>query len=678
METSSKITEINGVGQELKKLFGNIGINTIADLIENYPRRYEDYSNVQSISKIRPGMVTIRANIKQTKGRYARRGIHITEAVASDDSGSVKLVWFNQPYRSASIKRGVQYYISGDFELRRQRFCIQNPSIELVSNFPLSTARIVPVYRETKGLKSAQIGRVLKEILPLIRETKETLPEWILRGNNLLPKAAAIEMIHFPVSTTILAKAERRIGFEEIFELTLASLLNKYELAREMSIRVPFDEVAARTFVKNLPFKLTDSQRRAIWQIFLDMDKEQPMNRLLEGDVGSGKTVVATMAAMMVVRNSFQVALLAPTEILARQHAETVTDLLSPLGLSAGVRLLVGGLSGSKKQRIYDDIKTGRASFIIGTHALLQEKVNMQRLGLIIVDEQHRFGVDQRRALQKKAGHMPHVLNMTATPIPRSLALTLYGEMDISVMSSKPGGRLPVVTRIVSPNSRQQLYQDIDRELEAGRQMFVVTPLIDGSGDTDDKSVKDVYESLTKGVYRHRRVGLLHGKMKPKEKESVMNMFAIKKLDILVSTTVIEVGVNIPNATVMLIENADRFGLAQIHQLRGRVGRSNFQGYCYLMMSDSSTPSRRLRALEQMNDGFKLAELDLEIRGPGAIYGTLQHGELDLRIAKLSDTKLIAASRRSAQEFIDRGENLLEYKQLKERVQGIRAITNLN
>lgn len=678
METSSKITEINGVGQELKKLFGNIGINTIADLIENYPRRYEDYSNVQSISKIRPGMVTIRANIKQTKGRYARRGIHITEAVASDDSGSVKLVWFNQPYRSASIKRGVQYYISGDFELRRQRFCIQNPSIELVSNFPLSTARIVPVYRETKGLKSAQIRRVLKEILPLIRETKETLPEWILRGNNLLPKAAAIEMIHFPVSTTILAKAERRIGFEEIFELTLASLLNKYELAREMSIRVPFDEVAARTFVKNLPFKLTDSQRRAIWQIFLDMDKEQPMNRLLEGDVGSGKTVVATMAAMMVVRNSFQVALLAPTEILARQHAETVTDLLSPLGLSAGVRLLVGGLSGSKKQRIYDDIKTGRASFIIGTHALLQEKVNMQRLGLIIVDEQHRFGVDQRRALQKKAGHMPHVLNMTATPIPRSLALTLYGEMDISVMSSKPGGRLPVVTRIVSPNSRQQLYQDIDRELEAGRQMFVVTPLIDGSGDTDDKSVKDVYESLTKGVYRHRRVGLLHGKMKPKEKESVMNMFAIKKLDILVSTTVIEVGVNIPNATVMLIENADRFGLAQIHQLRGRVGRSNFQGYCYLMMSDSSTPSRRLRALEQMNDGFKLAELDLEIRGPGAIYGTLQHGELDLRIAKLSDTKLIAASRRSAQEFIDRGENLLEYKQLKERVQGIRAITNLN
>lgn len=647
-------------------------------MIENYPRRYEDYSNVQSISKIRPGMVTIRANIKQTKGRYARRGIHITEAVASDDSGSVKLVWFNQPYRSASIKRGVQYYISGDFELRRQRFCIQNPSIELVSNFPLSTARIVPVYRETKGLKSAQIGRVLKEILPLIRETKETLPEWILRGNNLLPKAAAIEMIHFPVSTTILAKAERRIGFEEIFELTLASLLNKYELAREMSIRVPFDEVAARTFVKNLPFKLTDSQRRAIWQIFLDMDKEQPMNRLLEGDVGSGKTVVATMAAMMVVRNSFQVALLAPTEILARQHAETVTDLLSPLGLSAGVRLLVGGLSGSKKQRIYDDIKTGRASFIIGTHALLQEKVNMQRLGLIIVDEQHRFGVDQRRALQKKAGHMPHVLNMTATPIPRSLALTLYGEMDISVMSSKPGGRLPVVTRIVSPNSRQQLYQDIDRELEAGRQMFVVTPLIDGSGDTDDKSVKDVYESLTKGVYRHRRVGLLHGKMKPKEKESVMNMFAIKKLDILVSTTVIEVGVNIPNATVMLIENADRFGLAQIHQLRGRVGRSNFQGYCYLMMSDSSTPSRRLRALEQMNDGFKLAELDLEIRGPGAIYGTLQHGELDLRIAKLSDTKLIAASRRSAQEFIDRGENLLEYKQLKERVQGIRAITNLN
>lgn len=678
MELHSSLTDVKGVGPELAKKFGTLGVKTVSDLIDCYPRRYDDYSHVQKIQNIKPGMVTIKSTIKQAKGRYVRRGMHVTEAVASDDTGSVRLVWFNQPYRAGALKSDTEYYISGDFALRRQRLSIQNPSAELVSEFPLNTARIVPVYRETKGLKSLQIRKVLRNVIPLIRIQDETLPEWIIKEQNLISRAEAVEMMHFPASPDALEKARRRLGFEEVFQLTLAALLNKYELLQEEAIEIPFDEMLARNFVGHLPFTLTDAQKKAVWQIFLDIQKSQPMNRLLEGDVGSGKTVVATMAAAMAMKQGFQVALMAPTEILARQHAETIYDLLAPLGMADKLCLLVGGLKSSHKTAAQEKIKSGEIGLIVGTHALIQEKVDMHRLGLIVVDEQHRFGVEQRKVLQKKAGHMPHVLNMTATPIPRSLALTLYGEMDITVIDTKPVGRKPIITSIESPNSRKQLYEKIDSQLEAGRQMFVVTPLISESDAFPAKSAEEVFEELSKKAFKHRRVGLLHGKMKPDQKDHVMQRFMKHELDILVSTTVIEVGVNVPNATVMLIENAERFGLAQIHQLRGRVGRSEHQGYCYLMMGDSSEPSRRLRALEQTNDGFKLAELDLEIRGPGAIYGTTQHGQLDLRVAKLTDVKLIAAARKTAREFLNKEENLLKYKQLHKRVQELRAITNLN
>ncbi len=678
MSLLSPLTEIKSVGPELAKKFATLGIRTVSDAIHYYPRGYDDFSHVQEIRHVKPGMVTIKATVKQAKGRYVRRGMHVTEAVASDETGSVRLVWFNQPYRAASFKPHAEYYISGEFALRRQRLSIQNPSIELVSEFPVNTARIVPVYRETKGLKSQQIRKVLRSCIPDIRGLEETLPAWVVKQQSLMARAEAVEMMHFPVSPQALEKAKRRLGFEEVFQLTLAALLNKYELLKEYAVQIPFDEQLAKDFVGHLPFTLTDAQKKAVWQIYLDMQKPQPMNRLLEGDVGSGKTVVATMAAAMALQRDFQVAFMAPTEILARQHAETIHELLEPLGMAERLSLLVGGLKPAQKKAAHAKISSGHIGLIIGTHALIQEKVDMHRLGLVIVDEQHRFGVEQRKVLQKKAGHMPHVLNMTATPIPRSLALTLYGEMDISVIDTKPAGRKSIVTSIKSPNSRKQLYEALDKELEAGRQMFVVTPLISESDLFPAASAEEVYAALSRGAFKHRRIGLLHGKMKAGEKDMVMQKFVRHELDILVSTTVIEVGVNVPNATVMLIENAERFGLAQIHQLRGRVGRSNHQGYCYLMMGDSSEPSRRLRALEQTNDGFKLAELDLEIRGPGAIYGTMQHGQLDLRVAKLTDTKLIADARKAAQEFIDKGHNLLEYNQLYARVQEIRAVTNLN
>jgi ATP-dependent DNA helicase RecG len=506
----------------------------------------------------------------------------------------------------------------------------------------------------------------------------ETLPEWIIKNNKLLSHAEAIMAMHFPDSSAQLAEAKRRLGFEEVFALSLAGLLNKQENAHQPALIIPFKEALAKEFVSNLPFSLTDDQRKTVWRIYQNIQTKEPMNRLVEGDVGSGKTVVATMAALMAMEQGFQVALMAPTEILARQHADTVYKLLDPLGFSGQVSLLVGGMSTKQKSEAHKRISAGDVRFVIGTHALIQDKVDMHKLGLVIIDEQHRFGVEQRKKLMSKAGHMPHVLNLTATPIPRSLALTLYGELDISIIATKPSNRKSIITKITSPNSRKQLYEKIDAEIAASHQMFVVCPLISDSETIEASSVEKVYADLQKGAFKHRRIGLLHGKLKPDEKNTVMQDFINHKLDILVSTTVIEVGVDVPNATVMLIESAERFGLAQVHQLRGRVGRSNHQGYCYLMTSDSKAPSRRLRALEQSNNGFRLAELDLELRGPGAIYGTTQHGELDLRIANLTDTRLIMSARHAAESFIEKRIDLLKYEALARQVAKLRTVTNLN
>lgn len=672
------VTTFKGVGEELAKKLAVLGVRSVHDLIYNFPRRYEDYSQITLTSKLRPGPVTIQGAIVQVKGRYVRRGIHVTEAIASDSSGSVRLVWFNQPYRETGLKKGEQCYISGVYELSHQRFAIMNPSVELVSDFPVSTARIVPVYRETKGLTSKQIRRIVRQAIPLVRQLPESLPPWLVKEQKLIQPSEAIEAMHFPATPSDLENAQRRLGFEEVFALTLASLLNKYELLQDTALSIPFNEQLARQFVDHLPFKLTDAQRGVVWRIYQDMQKTQPMNRLIEGDVGSGKTVVAAMAAVMAIAEDFQVALMAPTELLARQHAETIYNLLTPLGMHHTVALLVGGMKSKEKEAARAHIASGEAKCIIGTHALIQEQVDMQTLGLVIIDEQHRFGVEQRKKLMAKAGHMPHLLSLTATPIPRSLALTLYGELDISILHTKPANRRPIITEICSPNSRKTLYTKIDKELAAGRQMFVVCPLITESATSAASAAEKVYDSLRTREFAHRRLGLLHGKMKPADKSNVMEQFVQGTLDILVSTTVIEVGVDVPNATVMLIEGADRFGLAQLHQLRGRVGRSSHQGYCYLMLSDSKPASKRLQALERSNDGFKLAELDLELRGPGAIYGNFQHGQLDLRVARLTDTHLIAAARASAERFIEQGEDLLQYGGLYQSVTALRTVTNLN
>jgi ATP-dependent DNA helicase RecG len=677
MDFDTPVGEFKGVGESRAKRFAVLGIRTLGDLIDHYPRRYDDYSEVTAISKLRPGPVTISADIKQAKGHRVRRGMHVTEAIASDGSGSVRLVWFNQPYRPGSLKSGQEYFISGEYKLSRGRLAIMNPKIEMVSEFPLNTARILSVYRETKDLSSRQIREVIRQALPLIAKLPESLPSEVIKNHGLMSRSEALKELHFPSSGKQLAAARHRLGFEEVFTLSLASLLNKRENQAEHSLKIPFQESLARNFVKHLPFKLTDAQRKTVWQIYLDMQKTQPMNRLIEGDVGAGKTVVAAMASLMAIAQGWQVTFMAPTELLARQHADTIYGLLKALGYEDMVGLLVGSLSAKQKTETRQAIADGRIKFIIGTQALIQEQVDIHKLALIVVDEQHRFGVEQRKALMAKAGHMPHVLSLTATPIPRSLALTLYGELDISILADKPEGRQPVITELISPNSRAQLYKKIDKQLASGRQMFVVCPIITESDILDVKSAEKIYARLSKRDFSGRRVGLLHGKQKNADKQKIMRQFIDHELDILVSTTVIEVGVDVPNASIMLIESPERFGLAQLHQLRGRVGRGQHQAYCYLQLSDSSAPNRRLRALASSSDGFKLAELDLELRGPGAIYGTAQHGALDLRVAQLSDTRLIAEARGAAADCLEH-QNLLKYKELMQQVTRLRTVTNLN
>jgi len=680
MDLNSSLFDVNGIGPNLYAKFQAMGINTIQDLLTDYPRKYQDYSNIEKIADLSPGLVTIKGKIGLVVPKYLRGGLHITEAVVSDESGKLALVWFNQPYRANSIAKGSEYYISGDFGLHRQRMSIINPNIELVSNFPVNTARILPIYRETKGLTSVQIRKILKSLLIYLKDVQESLPKWMIKDFNLLPLAKAIEIIHFPKDSSELEEARGRIGFEELFDLSLAARLNREQLGQYVAVPIKFDKRLTQELVSKLPFKLTDEQRKAIWQIIIDIESTKPMNRLLEGDVGTGKTVCSAVVAAICVKAGFQVALLAPTEILARQHYKTIKAIFKSIGMESSVGLLTGSMKTTDQKDIKQQIKSSKIDFIIGTHSILQDDIKLDRLALIIIDEQHRFGVKQRQALLNKTSHMPHLLSMTATPIPRSLQLTLFGDLDVSVIKTKPYSNLPILTKIVILNQRSEVYKDLIPKLQVGEQIFVVCPIIQDSKLTSVRSVEKVYEELSKNIYKDFKVGILHGRLSSAESEETMQKFIDNKINVLVATTIIEVGIDVPNATTMIIESPDRFGLAQIHQLRGRVGRDKKQGYCYLMLNENKPPGQRLLALEKIYDGFELADLDLQIRGPGIIYGTMQHGKIgfDLQIATLTDVPLMLKARKAADLFISKKEKLLQYVQLDERVKRLRSITTLN
>jgi ATP-dependent DNA helicase RecG len=602
--------------------------------------------------------------------------LRVTTAVLSDDSGKLQAVWFNQPYRETQLKTGEEFCFSGEFEFSFNRYQLSNPSAEKATEIPDGDDSIVPIYRSIKGLKSQLVRKILGELKPLISYLPETLPIDIINSEKLMTRSQAISAIHFPINRDDSDQAKERLAFEELFQLLLASQYNRQENSKLEGWHVPFAQATVLDFVKKLPFSLTNAQRLAAWEIIQDFEKKTPMNRLLQGDVGSGKTVVAGLAACQAAKSGLQTALMAPTEILANQHAKTLDGLLKPLGMT--VCLITGSVKGAKRKELLKHIESGEVDVIVGTHALLQDSVNFHKLGFVVIDEQHRFGVEQRQKLLVKSQFMPHLLAMTATPIPRSLALTVYGELDVSILNELPKGRKPIITKIWSPNSRTQLYQKVDEEIAAGRQAYVVCSLIEENSENEVKSVKAEYDRLRNTTFKHRKIGLLHGKLTGAEKDDVMQKFKDCEFDILVSTTVVEVGVDVPNSTAIIIEDADRFGLSQLHQLRGRVGRSDFQSHCYLVTSTSAKPSQRLRAIEKSNDGFYLAEVDLKLRGPGEIYGKSQHGALNLQIATLADAKLIARAQNQAKIFVESGADLLQYKQLSEQVQYYKRLTILN
>ena len=676
MNLLSPLESIRGVGPKTGAELKLAGLATVDDLINFLPRKHEDFSEIVSISTIHPGNMSIRARCEKISTRPVRRGLRITTATLADNSGKLQAIWFNQPYREMQLKSGDEFFFSGNFEFNYNKYQLTNPSVEKVSDMPVQTDRLLPVYRAIKGLKSQLVRKIMAEIRPLMTMLPETLPNDIVQDEGLLSRSDAVLGMHFPKKPGDVIAARERLAFEELFQLLLASQMNKVDNANLTGWHIPFDQAVVGNFVRQLPFELTGAQRRAAWEIIQDFERKVPMNRLLQGDVGSGKTVVAGLAARQAAHAGFQSAIMAPTEILASQHAETLRGMLEPHGMRVG--LLTGSVKGAARKTLYHQIESGGVDVVVGTHALIQDAVNFHRLGFVAIDEQHRFGVAQRQNLLKKSAHLPHLLAMTATPIPRSLALTVYGELDVSILNERPKGRKPIVTKLWSPNSSAQLYGLVDAEIEKGRQGYVICSLIDDNPDNDVKSVETEYKKLRNSIFKHRRIGLLHGKMKPDEKDDVMSRFAAGALDILVSTTVVEVGVDVPNATVMIVENADRFGLSQLHQLRGRVGRSSHQSYCYMVMSDSSKPTQRLKEIEKSNDGFYLAEVDLKLRGPGEIYGRSQHGALNLQIATLSDTRLIARAQSQAKKFVQSDNDLLQYKQLAAQVQQYQRLTTLN
>ncbi|HMS93512.1 MAG TPA: ATP-dependent DNA helicase RecG [Candidatus Saccharibacteria bacterium] len=679
MNVSTSLSSIKGVGPKSAERLALSGLHTVGDLITFLPRRYEDFTEVVNIADIHPGKMTIKARCEKVSTRPVRRGLKVTTATLVDGTGKLQAVWFNQPYRTTQLAGEDEFYFSGEFEFSYNRYQLTNPSAEKVSDIgkdTVNTDRLLPVYRSIKGLKSQLVRKILIELKPLMTMLPETLPVEIVKNEKLISYGEALLQMHFPKTTDDVVRARERLAFEELFQLLLASQMNRQENAKLEGWHIPFDLAAVKEFVAKLPFELTNAQRRAAWEIIQDFEQQTPMNRLLQGDVGSGKTVVAGLAALSAAKAGFQTALMAPTEILASQHAETLQGLLEPFGLTVG--LATGSVKGKARQTLYEQIADGVVDVVVGTHALIQDSLQFHKLGFVVVDEQHRFGVEQRQRLLAKSAKMPHLLAMTATPIPRSLALTVYGELDVSILNERPKGRKEIITKLWSPNSTAQLYDLVDEQLALGRQAYVICSLIDENPDNDVKSVEAEYKRLQGTRFKHRKIGLLHGKMKSDEKDTVMTRFANGELNILVSTTVVEVGVDVPNATAMIIENADRFGLSQLHQLRGRVGRSEHQSYCYLVMSDSKKPSQRLKEIEKSNDGFYLAEVDLKLRGPGEIYGKAQHGALNLQIATLADTKLIARAQTAARQFVQSDQNLLQYRQLAEQVEKYQRLTTLN
>lgn len=661
MKLSDSIQYVKGVGPKKKVELNRLGIKTVYDLLTYYPRTYEDQSVLTKIVDLKAGcQATVAGVIVNVSDRQGgRRGMTIITALIGDGSGFLQITWFNQKYLKKQLKPGSRVFVTGKVSYayggRGQFAMSQLASFQILgeADEAETLTGIMPVYGATEKLNQKFFRKIIKELFASELEVEEIIAEPIKVKYNLLNRFEALKNIHFPENFTELKIARARLAFEELYMIQCGLLLLKKRVQEKKSgVRHLADSNLLKQVLTTLPFKLTHDQAKTWQEIKHDMESSVPMRRLVQGDVGSGKTVIALLALVKTVENGYQGALMAPTEILASQHYESFQKLLSDFGIRVG--FLSGRLTKKKREEMYALLAEQKIDIVIGTHALIQEGVHFAKLGLVVTDEQHRFGIDQRAELEKKGELTPDVLVMTATPIPRTMTLTVYGDLDVSLIQELPPGRQPIKTFVRTPDRRELIYQYVLTQLKAGRQAYVVCPLIEMNEESDLPSAEEVYDELRFGIFQGVPCGLVHGRMKPAEKEQIMQAFYEDKIKLLVATTVIEVGVNVPNASIMVIEHAERFGLAQLHQLRGRIGRGEYKSYC-ILVSDMKTENakERLKIMATTSDGFKLAEADLKMRGPGQFFGTLQHGLPDLKIADvLGDMDILFKAREAAEETL--------------------------
>ncbi len=700
MQLSDSIGMIPGVGPVFQKRLKQIGVESVHDLLFHFPRSYQDLSQTISVGDIRENQdACVKGTLQDIQEqRTFRKRMSITEALLQDTTGSIRIIWFNQPYLITTLHKGEEICCAGRVVRDNKGIVLSNPSYEKLTHGELThLGRIIPLYPETRGVSSRWLRTIIKSLLSVI-SLQETLPLSLVSEKKLFPFREALSEIHFPTSFKKTEEAKRRFAFEELFFILLFVLSERKKISSVKAHAILLQESLMKRFTDSLPFRLTDSQKKSAWHILKDMEKPRPMNRLLQGDVGSGKTVVAAMAALSAVKSGCQAVFMAPTEILAKQHFKTASQLLSKF------RCTIGLLTGSADQFISpklpnEAIEISRAKLLkkalagnidvfIGTHALIQDKVRFNKLALLVVDEQHRFGVRQRARLLRQPTDsarqakplIPHLLSMTATPIPRTLAMTIYGDLDLSIIDEMPKGRKPVITKVVSPQERDSTYTFLRREISEGRQAFVICPRIESQKENgaEVKTVEDEYEKLSKKIFPDLKLAMLHGKMRAREKDEVMKRFRNGKIDVLISTSVVEVGVDIPNASLMLIEGAERFGLAQLHQFRGRIGRGSAQSYCFLFTESAyQKTNARLKMLARSENGFALAEEDLRLRGPGDFKGIKQWGIPDFAMEHLTNLELVEEAREAAKKILERDITLKTYPLLRQKIQELREKLHL-
>src|SRR3989344_2368747 len=704
LNLDTSVEDVPKIGTAYAKKLKKLGIKTVQDLLFYFPARYDDFSDIIPIKKVEVGQIAcVQGKIVSIDQTYTfKKGMDITEIVIEDETGQIAALWFNQPYLAQSLKEDQYICLAGKVSLGKDGIYLSNPAHERIYQDSLNenlthTGRIIPVYSETKGITSRWLRYVLKPLLVQFHsQVPEILPEELIKKYKFLPISEAIWQAHFPESFEYADAAKARFAFEDLLLLQLSVLKEKAKLLQNKAQPCPMDATLMKEFTKSLPFQLTDSQRKCAFTILKDLEKPVPMQRLLQGDVGSGKTVVSTMAALNTVKCGYQVAFMAPTEILAKQHFLGISNMLekfdAKVAFLSGKGSQINGQDKVTKKELLKKLETGEIDILIGTQALISKGVKFKNLALIVLDEQHRFGVNQRAELTREKRTMPHLLSMTATPIPRTLALTVYGDLDLSLIKEMPKNRKKIITTVVGQSDRQKAYEFIKQEVKQGKGVFVICPKIEtkeksdapvtgsfvpqnynfgfaGSAKEEIKSVKQEYEKLSKEIFPDLRITMLYGKMKAEEKELIMQDFKKGEIDILLSTSVVEVGVDVPRATVMMIEGAERFGLSQLHQFRGRVGRSDMQSYCFLFTTEENQQNRkRLKAMETMHSGFELAQEDLKIRGPGQLYGTSQWGLPDMAMQGLSNIFLVEKTRNAAKEILEKDPLLENYPLLKERV----------